>query len=134
MASNRANALKQLIESGGLSLAAYKDSAPASESRPYCTVGDGISTIPNGAPDGGDETDCTELAQVSLWEDYQEPDGTPMESPTLADDLARLLHGAQLVDAPMRVHGVSVVDKRRLVDNGRNVVQTAITVRLRRAL
>lgn len=128
-------AIKFHIESSGLGVAAYRDVAPAGEERPYATIAEGIAITPDGREDGGKENNVsTETVQVDLWETWRDVDGELVESPTLAADLARLLHGSRLEAAPMRVYGVTVVSRRRLFEPTRSIVHTAITATVNRVL
>lgn len=137
MAANTSNALKQLIEGGGLTLAAYRDAAGHDEedgTRPYVVITEGIATVPDGRSDGGDGETCTEECQVSLFEPWKDEDGNVIESPTLIHQLVALLHGAQLDTAPQRVYGVTVINRRRLLEPSRSIVHNPITVNVHRSI
>lgn len=137
MAANTSNALKVLIESGGLGLAAYRDAAGLDEedgTRAYVVITEGIAVIPDGRSDGGEGETCTEEVQVSLFEPWKDDDGNVVESPTLIHQLVALLHGAQLLAAPQRVYGVSVVNRRRLLEPSRSIVHHPITVNVHRSI
>src|SRR3954467_10055666 len=114
MAATLANAIKALIEGSGLGLSAYRDVAPSTERRPFVTVSDGIARTPRGRADGGTDA-WREICQVDLRETWQF-DGEGEEEPQLAMALDSLLHGAALPNAPVRVHGMSVVSSRRLLE------------------
>ena len=134
MAATTGNAIKALIESLGLGLAAYRDGAPDNQLSPYVTILDGLAVTPDDHADGGTGGTCTETVQVDLWEDWQDADGNVVESPVLAPSVVRGLHGAKLDSSPNRVHGVVVVSKRRLLEPDTNTVHTAITANVRRDL
>lgn len=140
MSATIANALKQRIETAGLGLSAYRDAAPTDQIVPFVTIDDGIIFTPEGYDDGGRDSVGIQTVQVDLWEAWRGVDGEPLESPTLADRLVRVLHGARLDSAPARVYGVSVLSRRRLLEpeasgaTYRGLVHTAITATINRML
>lgn len=134
MSATVGNALKALLETSGLGLAAYRDAAPEDEPSPFITITDGLSVTPDDFGDGGNGGTCTETVQVDLWETWKDEDGEVVESPHLAPSVIRALHGAKLVTSPSRAHGVVVVSKRRLLEPDTNTVHTAITANIRRDL
>jgi Protein of unknown function (DUF3168) len=135
MAATIGNAIKAHIEGSGLQLRAYRDAAPANEDFPYVTIVDRIVYTPDGREDGGKANNVgTETVQVDLWERWRDVDGEVLESPTLADEVLRALHGSRLDAAPMRVYGVTVVSSRRLLDPAASIVHTAITATVNRLL
>lgn len=135
MAATIGNAIKTEIERSGLQLRAYRDAAPANEDFPYVTITDRIVYTPDGREDGGRANNVgTETVQVDLWERWRDVDGEVVESPTLADDVLRTLHGTRLESAPMRVYGVTVISSRRLLDPAGSLVHTAITATVNRLL
>lgn len=134
------NAIKREIEAS-LAIAAYRDVAPATEVPPFITINDGIVTTPDDRVDGGRANNvATTTVQIDVWEAWRDVAGNNAESPTLADDVTRLLHGSRLEAAPMRVYGVTVVSRRRLLDTEakgathRGLVHTAITATVNRLL
>lgn len=140
MAATIGNAIKAHIEST-LSLSTYRDAAPVGEPMPYATVTDGIVYTPDSREDGGKANNTgTETVQVDIWEPWRDVDGETAESPTLAGDVLRTLHGSRLETAPMRVYGVTVVSRRRLLEpdstgpTHRGLVHTAITATVNRVL
>jgi hypothetical protein len=135
MAATVGNAIKAHLEGSGLQLRAYRDAAPSDEQPPYVTITDRIVYTPDGREDGGKDNNVgTETVQVDLWEQWRDVDGIVVESPTLADDVLRALHGSRLESAPMRVYGVTVVSSRRLLDPAGSLVHTAITATVNRLL
>jgi hypothetical protein len=139
MAATTGNAIKAHIEAE-LSLAMYRDTAPNGEPVPYGTVHDAITVTPDGREDGGIGNAGTETVQVDLWEPWRDVNGEVAESPFLADNVVKVLHGAQLETAPKRVYGVTVISRRRLLEPDassptyRGLVHTAITATVRRLL
>lgn len=135
MAASTAGAIKALIESAGLGLAAYRDEAPKGATKPYVTILERIAVVPNGS-DGRFDHDAgahsiNETVQVSLWEQWREAadGGALRESYTLSDALVRLLDGASLPVAPTHVWGVLLQSSRRLPpERDTNLVQTAMTL------
>lgn len=134
MAANTANAIKVLIENSGLGIAAYSDGADQFEQLPYITITEAIAVVPDGRSDGGDGESCTEEVQVDVWERWKDEDDVVVESPTLIHDVVRLLHGAQLDQAPRRVYGVTVINRRRLLEPAKSLVHHAITANVHRLI
>jgi hypothetical protein len=156
LAASSYGALKAYIEAQGLSLVVYKDAAPP-ETRnppppngnglikaPYCTVIEGISVTPISREDGGaaqgGTTYVTELAQLDLWMNWRDLNGTvtgtqdkSLESRTLGAALYRKLDGSQLDLAPTRVYKCYVQNWIRLVERDNNIVHVAYTLAIRRA-
>lgn len=135
MAATTAGALKAFLEGQGLGVSVYRDKAPAGTSRPFITVSEDVSTVPDLSGDFGDvdaPVTVRELAQVDVWQ--AERSGTAGESYTLVPAVLRALHGADLTAAPKKVYGVRVFDSRRLVEPDNGVVHQAVTVEIRRAL
>ena len=138
MALSSANALKAKIESLGLSLSAYRDAPPPEQALPYVTIHEWITVTTDESGDNGANPTGRELAQVDLWQQHLDPDTeTLVESYTLASDLARGLHGAQLANVgDKRIYGCRVRDAVRLLepnDEG-GLVHHALTVELSRVL
>lgn len=133
MAANISNAVKTFLEGAGLGVACYRDAAPANEEMPYITISEGLITTTDDRADGGRSSTVSELIQIDLWEVWRDADNEVVESPTLARDVVEALHGAQLPAAPMRAYGVTVLNRRRLLEADltgptyRGVVHTAIT-------
>jgi len=130
-----ATAIKQVIESGGLGLAAYRDGAPEDASLPYVVVTDSISVTPELGGDAAESDTEREQVQVDLWETYIDRAANPpslAEIPSRADDLVRLLHGHALDQAPRKSYGMRVVGRTRHRDVEANTVRNIITVMIRR--
>lgn len=132
MSATTAGALKALIEAGGLGLAAYRDEAPKGAAYPHVLVHENISLVPSASNSRYDRAGTapagTETVQVSLWQRWRDSGGAVAESYSLADDLASLLDGAQLVTAPTHVWGVRFINSVRLPDGQKNLVHHALTV------
>jgi hypothetical protein len=132
-AASLSGALKQLIESADLGVAAYRDDAGAAAvgSR-WVTIAEDISTVTDRLGDDGADDPVTELVQVDLWQPWRATaEGGAAEDYDLADQLHRTLHGAAL-DAPMLVRSCKVDDVQRFVERDANLVHHAFTVRIRR--
>ena len=147
MSATVSGAIKSVIESGGLSIIAYRDAAPSrpdpvtgdpvvAVALPYVTVREriGMSVDRDGAFDRGVPHTVTETVSVDLWQQWRDPatGKSGGESYDLADRLARLLHGAALPSAPTRVYGVRVAGRTRLLESEANVVHDIITLTVRR--
>lgn len=144
MSASTANAIKALIEAGGLGLSAYSDVAPEGTTpwspgrgpTPFVTITEGIAITPaaiNAPLSGERDFVVVELVQVSLWQAWRDPESASkrvVESKTLPDALLTLLHGAQLPTAPTHVWAVFVRSILRLLERSENVVQHPITVEL----
>lgn len=133
MSATVANAIKAYIEKLGLGVDAYRDAAPFDVTKPYITIVEGISVVPDGYGDGGSGETGAELVQVDVWEDWKDEDEVLVES-DLALSVARAMHGARLETAPTRVYGVSLISRRRLLEPDTNTVHNAITANVRRTL
>lgn len=145
MSATTATALKTIIEGAALGLAAYRDRAPTGTRRPYVTITEDISNVPERHGDHGDpdaDQATTELVQVDLWsrlktgnpDDYDGNLNDPYEDPALIRGLHLLLNGGRADTAPTRIYGITVDDYVRLVEHDRGVVHHAFTVRVRRAV
>lgn len=144
MSASTSTAIKSLIESSGLHLAAYRDVAPEGTTvwnpgagpTPFVTVTEAIAVTPSSinAPLTGEAVSVvSEVAQVSLWQAWRDPDSDSrriVESMALPDELVALLHGGRLVTAPTHVWAMYVRSSRRLLEREENVVQHALTVEL----
>lgn len=142
MSASTGNAIKAYIEAGGLGLGAHRDVAPDGTTpwsaergaTPFVTITDGIAVTPssiNASLAGEGNPVVNEVAQVSLWQAWRDPESPSkriVESMTLPDALIALLHGARLVTAPTHVWAMYVRSSRRLLERAENVVQHAITV------
>ena len=137
MAATTAGAIKTFLEAQGLGVTVYRD-RPADQSLPYMSVQEAIVVTPNRDGDYGDtsaEQTVTEQAQVDVWQQWRNPTTRAVtESYTLADTVARKLHGAVLSAAPTLVNGCRVISSVRLVEAEENTVHTALTVELSRVL
>lgn len=138
MAATIANALKLLIEGGGLGLSAYRDDTPAGATLPLVLIHEGISVVPdpsNARHDrAGGRNQVREQVQVSLWQAWHDAeDGNDTESYTLPDALAELLDGAVLPASgsaapPKHVWGVRLLAAPRIVDRTQNRVHHPMTI------
>lgn len=134
MAATTSGALKQLIESAGLGLAAYRDVAPVDAPLPFVVITEGIinETMPGGDNTEGDTE--RENVQVDLYEQYMDPDTRKVtESPDLRRQLKRAMHGKQLGAAPTHVYGVRVPFNTRARRADDNTVRTRYSVDLHQA-
>lgn len=146
MAATTSGALKAFIEAAGLSISAYRDAAPKGAVLPYVVIFEGIAIVPDGDDNpndrdvaaGTDKQAVTETAQVTLWDRLKKvDDGSAAESYTLPDSLHRALDGASLAISgsgapPGRVWGVYVVNRVRLPEPEKNLVQHVITLEVHR--
>jgi hypothetical protein len=89
---------------------------------------------PQDRSDGGVGVAARELVQVDLFEQWRDVDNIVVESPTLANEVVKVLHSAELPLAPVRVHGMTVVSRRRILEPARSIVHHAITVEVSRDL
>lgn len=136
MAATIAGALKALIESAGLGLAAYRDEAPKDASPPFVIIHEGISLVPDpsNARYDGSERQAREEVQVSLWQQWRTTGtGGNNESYTVADALKEALDGAELPTSgngapPKHVWGLRFLSSRRILDRDNNRVHTPMTV------
>lgn len=121
-AATTGGALKQYIESLGLSLSAHRDQAPAGAKPPYCVILEGQALVPSGLLGGGGYGGggtagaqvAVEQVQVDLYQLWHDTKDQPAENYALVRKLVRLLHGAPLDQAPERAYLTLVVDARRL--------------------
>lgn len=134
MAASLGGAIKALIESAGLGLAAYRDTAGANvTASKWVTISEAISVTTDRHGDDGTDDPVTELVQVDLFQPWRAlSPGDPAEDYELADNLHDVLHGAALEDAPMLVRSCKVDQVVRLVEDDRNLVHHAFTLRIRR--
>ena len=137
MALTTAGALKTLIESFELSVAAYRDRAPKEATLPYVTVDEALSIVPEAHGDVADASahhGVSEDVTVHLWEHWRDARGRSAEDVVLQRELRRKLNTAQPFEYAdgVRVYGTRVVSSARLVEDEENIVHTALTVRLRR--
>jgi hypothetical protein len=139
MAQTTAAALKVLIESLGLGLAAYGDRPSQGTPRPYVTILEEIALVPDPMEDGGPST-AVETAQVDLWQDWRDltpgpTEGNLKENYTLAPALKRGIHGQrlQLIGTSV-VYMVLVRHSVRSVEEDGNAVHHAVTVEIHRQL
>lgn len=137
MAASTGGALKAFLEAQGLGVSVFRD-RPSDKPLPYISVQEAIVVTPNPDGDFGDSTSgqtVTEQAQVDVWQQWRHPDTRALtESYSLADTVARKLHGAVLSAAPTVVNGCRVLSSIRLVEADENIVHTAVTVELSRVL
>jgi hypothetical protein len=141
-AMTSAGAIKQLIEGGGLSLAAYRDDAPklTEQPLPYVTIDEGVAVSTELHGDTGDPNGHhgeSEQLTVHLWQAWRTDDGKPAENYQLPRKLTTLLRTARPFaygpdDAPVRVYGIRISGRARLVEDEANIVHHAITCTLRR--
>lgn len=129
MAATTAGALKVLIESLGLNLAAYRDEAPAGTLRPFVTIMEEITLVPTASEDGLALT-VVETAQVDLWQDWHDlTTGLRIESYTLAPALRRGIDGTRLaLIGTALTYQALVRHVMRSVEPFENIVHHAMTI------
>lgn len=133
MPATTAGALKVVIESLGLGLAAYRDRPSENTKPPYIVIHEAIIITPRGLGDDGDDDAVIEQIQIDLWEAWRNANGSSAENPARARSVELGLKAAELVDLPYRVHGVVGVSRtRRAPDERENLVRNIYTVEVRR--
>lgn len=133
-------ALKALIESGGLRLAAYRDAIPRGGNMPCVTIDEEVATSQEAHGDSGDPNAHrgeSEQLFVHLWELWRTAEGNPAETYGLPRRLKALILAAPGLiygptDAPVRVYGLQIAGHARIVEEEANVVHHTITVTMRR--
>lgn len=140
MTMTSSGVLKQIIESAGLHVVAYRDER-AKEARPTCvTIDEDVATSTELHGDTGDPNGHhgeSEQLFVHLWQPYKDQNGKPTEDYLLARKLAHALRTAAPAtygpdDAPTRVYGLLIAGRARLIERDANVVHHTITVTMRR--
>lgn len=135
MAATTSGALKALIESLGLGLAAYRDDAPEGQAKPYATIREQIAVLPDESGTPWDSPGVRETAQVDLWQQWRDPATQAVtESYSLPRALMLGLHGATLNGHPQHTYGLIARSMLRLPEEENNIVHHAITVELVRDL
>ena len=137
-----AGALKAIIESAGLRLAAYRDQLPADVKMPVVTIDEEIGST---SELHGDPTDPnghhgeSELINVHLWQPLRNQNGRPGETFALPRQLTHVLKTTQPFmygpdDAPTRVYGLRVDGRARIIEGTApdEVVHTVLTITMRR--
>lgn len=133
-------AIKQLVESGGLSIAAYRDRAPQDARLPYVTIDEEVATSHERHGDASDPNGHhgeSEQLFVHLWQAWRDDAGKPAETYDLPRKLTQLLQTARPFtygpsNAPTRVYGLQIAARARLIEDEENVVHTALTITMRR--
>jgi hypothetical protein len=129
MAATVGGALKQLIESAGLGLAAYRDLASPDAVLPYVVITEGIVSETISGGDNGAEDTEKENIQVDLYQAYMDPKTRKVtETTVLVKALKRAMHGKQLTAAPTHVYGVRVPFNTRTRRADDNTVRTRYSV------
>lgn len=136
MAATTAGAVKAYVETLGLGVSVYRDTAPKDATLPYVTVQERVSMTPDASGDNGAGATAAEQIQVDVWQRWRNPSTNAVEeSYTLADAVARGLHGASLpVVGDRHVYGARFDFAVRIVEHDTNVVHDALTVTVRREL
>jgi hypothetical protein len=138
MSASLAGAMKQRVETLGLSLAAYRDAMPNLAKLPCVTVDESIATTDEQHGDTQDPSGhfgVRDVCTVHLWERWRTDDGSPAEDYELANGLHRgLKTTANLAygTPSKRIYGVTAVSRARIVEEDANVVHTAFTITVRR--
>lgn len=137
-------ALKALIEASGLGIAAYRDAVRAEDKDrlPYVIIDELVSVVPD---QHGDKQDVdghhgeTETVTLHLWERWKGDDGKPAEDYPLPRQLSKLLrtsqpftYGSVEKGGVVRVYGVSITARARIIEETANVVHSTWTLALRR--
>jgi hypothetical protein len=132
--------LKAIVESAGLQLAAYRDRVREGTQLPYVTIDEDVATSDERHGDTSDPDGHhgeSEVLFVHLWQAWRDSNGKPAEDFTLARDLTKALRCARPFlfgpdDAPVRVYGLRIDGRARIVEDDANVVHHTITVTMRR--
>lgn len=144
MAMTSSGALKALIESAGLGLAAYRDAVPDARKNdlPYVTIDELVSVVPERHGDKQDPDGHhgeTETVTVHLWERWRGDDGKAAENYSLPRELSKLLrssppftYGSTAQGGAVRIYGVSITARARIIEEDSNIVHTTWTLALRR--
>ena len=129
MSATTAGGLKALIEGLGLSLAAYRDEAPAGTLRPYVTITEELVWVADTIEDGAAATGV-ETCQVDLWQDWHDQAaGKIAENYTLAPALKRGIDGARMVVIGTTLPYTALVrHSLRQLEPTENLVHHSLTV------
>ena len=136
-------AVKALIESAGFGLPAYRDAAPADrkDDLPYVTIDENIAVVPERHGDKQDPNGHhgeQETMTIHLWERFRNDAGRQSEDFRLPRELSRLLrtssftYGSVGSGGVVRVYGVSITARARIIETDANVVHSTWTLALRR--
>lgn len=136
MAATTSGALKALIESAGLGLAAYRDEAPENATPPFVVIHEAVSLVPDSSNTrhDGSQRQSREEVQVSLWQEWRSSSPASIaESYTLPDALKEAIDGAALPISgngapPKHVWGLRFLSSRRILDRENNRVHHPLTV------
>lgn len=136
MADSLGSAVKQHLEALGLGIPVFGRRAPKGTARPYITVEDQVSLVPEPAfPQFDDpEGHVRELVRVGVWQDERDAQGQKVEDRGIADRVVLGLKGGRLDAAPFPVAGVTVIGAPRVPDPDPNIVHHAITIAVSRTL
>lgn len=138
MAASLAGAIKALLESQSLGLPVFRDRAPDNQPLPYVVVFEAISIVASDAFNAYDDPEghVTELAQVSLYQQWRDPGTRALtEDYGLADSMTQALRLNRLTTAPFHVAGMRVTEGPvRVLDESDNSVNHAVTVEVHRML
>jgi hypothetical protein len=128
-----AGALKALVESLGLGLAAYRDRATQGAKPPYVELTEEVALAPDVLETGGGTV--VETCQLDLYQPYRDKDpasstyGHLMENYALAPALKRGVHNARLVPVGgSLVYTVLWRHSMRLLEEQENLVHHAVTL------
>lgn len=143
-----AGALKTIVENGGLRISAYRDQLPPTSSLPCVTIDEDVTSTPERHGDSGDAGGHhgeSEVLLVHLWQPFRDQNKRPGERFDLARQLTLLIktcppfvYGPD--DAPVRVYGLRVDGRARIIEQERDekqrlireIVHTTLTVTMRR--
>lgn len=138
MTATLTGALAGIIEAAVPAVTVYAGQAVEGAAMPHVVVHERISLVVRPAGDfgsAGAERWAAEELQVDVWQQFRTPaTGAIVETPALADSVAKAIHGAQLTTAPTQVMAVRVTGIRRLPDPDPNVHRDVIAVTVDRTL
>lgn len=125
MADNLLDGIADAVEAWGrVNARVWADDAPDNATKPYCTMDDAISTVPEVKGDGRSVMLVRQI-QVNLWERLAD------EDPTLGPSLATYLDGLKVTIDGHTVCRLSVDSTARLVENDDNIAHRALTISVR---
>lgn len=129
-----AGAIKNVIESAGLSIMVFRDVPPPRAPLPFCVVTEGVAwnILPSGDTDVEGELRVREQAQVDIYQALKSATGERVERIGLEDSICVLLHRTKLGSWLEYCLGVQILARSsHLADNLR---RTIVTVQIDRVL
>ena len=140
MALTTSSAIKAYLEGPGamgganLGIPAYQDQAPENAVKPYITIDEAVTIVPDSLEDGG-ATTVKEHVTVHLWMAWKDLTVAPnrrLEDPTLVGKILKALQGSRLLTSgsgapPTTVYAVLVHSTGpRLLEREENIVHHPI--------